>query len=60
LTLLEEVLKSVDAFKKDMEDLGVEIHVGVKEVEYHKGPKTRGLLCLLVREDLEEDLEAEA
>ena len=50
---LEAVLASVEAFKKDMEELGVELHVGVKKVEYHEGRTVRGLLCLLVQEDLE-------
>ncbi len=62
-TSLEAVLGRVDAFKKDMEDLGVEIYVGVKEVEPSMGAPMRGMLCILVREDLEglgslEDLEA--
>ncbi len=60
MTTLEEVLASVEAFKKDMEDLGVEIYVGIKEVEPAIGAPMRGLLCLLVREDLEDLQEAEA
>ena len=59
MTTLEEVLASVEAFKKDMEELDVELYVGVKKVEYHEGRTVRGLLCLLVQEDIE-DLEAEA
>jgi len=52
-TALEAVLGRVEAFKKDMESLGVEIYVGVKEVEPSLGAPMRGLLCILVREDIE-------
>ncbi len=51
---LKDVLASVEAFRKDMEELGVQIHVGVKEVEASTGPEVRGLLCLLVSEDIED------
>jgi len=55
-TVLEAIMGRVDAFKKDMESLGVEIYVGVKEVEPSLGAPMRGLLCILVREDLEPEL----
>lgn len=50
---LEKVFERIEAFKEDLEQLGVRVHVGVKETMAGEGPEVAALLQLLVREDLE-------
>jgi hypothetical protein len=53
---LQEVLESIEAFKKDMEDLGVEIKVSVTTTSYDIGPAPVIDLKFFVSRELKEDL----
>ena len=57
MSSLEEVFKGVDAFVKDMEELGLDVRLTVINTPAGFGP--RGLLNLtaIVRKELGEDLE---
>ena len=55
---LEEIMARVNALKRDLEELGVDVHVSVSEVP--RGKMTRPNLTILsvVLKDLEEEVEA--
>ena len=50
---LEEVFEAIEAFKEDMEKLGVYVEVSVEAVPVIGGPEAVIKLKTLVREDLE-------
>lgn len=55
---LQEVFERIEAFKEDMEALGVRVHVGVKQIGVGADTEVAAILQLCVREDiakLEED-----
>ena len=54
---LERVFEAIEAFKEDMEKLGVSVHVSVESTPVGVDHELEILLRTLVREDLEEDLE---
>ena len=58
MSTLEEVWKRIAALRKDLEELGVNVHVSVSEVP--RGKMTRPSLTILsvVLKDLEEEVEA--
>ena len=56
---LLEVLAGIEAFKKDMEDLGVDVDVSATGVSENWGKGPSVTVISLVLKDLEEDLEAE-
>ena len=55
---LKEIMARVNALKRDLEELGVDVHVSVSEVP--QGKMTRPSLTILsvVLKDLEEEVEA--
>lgn len=54
---LEEIWERIEAFKKDMEDLGVEFHLEGVDAGRRDNKKLSVLQITFILEDLEEELE---
>lgn len=55
---LEEIMARVDALKRDLEELGVDVHMSVSEVPRGKMTKPSLTILSVVLKDLEEEVEA--
>ena len=55
---LERIFEGIEAFRRDMVELGVPVHVDYVDTPAELGPRVAINLRALVRMELEEDLEA--